>query len=107
MPRNENYQCDNYFPGCHGCSYKYGREDVKCNGDIRRCHFLNRHNEAMNNFITNIESDNINISRSSLIKKMREANEQNDEKVPDWVWFVINSMESVNNGNSKKKHTNK
>ena len=55
MPQNENYQCDNYFPGCHGCSYKYGREDVKCNGDIRRCHFLNRHNEAMNNFITNIE----------------------------------------------------
>jgi len=107
MSRNENYQCDNYFPGCHGCSYKYGREDVKCNGDIRRCHFLNRHNEAMNNFITNIESDNINISRSSLIKKMREVNEQNDEKVPDWVWFVINSMESVNNGNSKKKHTNK
>ena len=107
MPRNENYQCENYFPHCHECDYKYGREDVKCNGDMRRCHFSDKYNEAMTNFINNIEQVNINISRSSLIKKLREVNEQTENKIPEWFWFVINSMESVKDGNTKKKHATK
>lgn len=100
MPRNENYQCEYFWPLSHNCQYK---SNPKCNGDIRRCALHQKHDESMTNFINNIEQDNININRSSLIKKMREVNEQNDEKVPDWIWFVINSMESVKSGKVKNK----
>lgn len=104
MPQNERYLCEHFWPLSHNCQYK---SQPKCNGDIRRCPLNLKHNEAMTNFINNIEQTNININRSSLIKKLREVNEQNDEKIPDWVWFVINSMESVKDGNTKKKHTTK
>ena len=103
MPRNENYQCEYYYPTNYICGDEYGISHAKCNGDMRRCTFNERRDEAMTNFINNIEQANVNISRAALIKKLREVNGQNEEKIPDWVWFVINSMESVKNGNTKKR----
>ena len=99
MLTNESYKCKEEV--CIAAKL------ANCNKDKRRCFYEEEKEKAINKFIENIPGGFIDCK--TLIQKLNEVSKQNNEPLPDWVWFVLNSIRrEKRNGNIKKNDgTNK